>query len=58
MISLTMPTAPSAHKPERTRPPLPIQKPGPVLMADILTAPGGRPTLLTLWAKWEDRTRS
>ncbi|WP_425092858.1 hypothetical protein [Tropicimonas sp. S265A] len=28
---------------------------GPVLMADILTAPGGQPSLLRLWDAWDMR---
>ncbi|MEM8582033.1 MAG: hypothetical protein AAGF50_12630 [Pseudomonadota bacterium] len=29
--------------------------PGPVLLTDILSTRGGRPTLLALWAAWEQQ---
>lgn len=38
-------------------PPGPARDPGPVLMADIHTRWGGQPSLLLLWAEWEDAAR-
>lgn len=43
----------------RTAPPPAPRRPnpGPVLMADIHTRWGGQPSLLLLWAEWEEAQR-
>lgn len=49
----------STPRPARTAPPPAPRRrnPGPVLMADIHTRWGGQPSLLLLWAEWEEAAR-